>query len=53
LKYRYNNNFSRFKEQPIVVFERFGDKPTARGLEHRLFEDMGGLKGTANRQRPV
>jgi RHS repeat-associated protein len=55
LKYRYSSDFGRFQEQPKVLFEGFGKdaKSTARGLEQRTFEDLGGLAKTANKQSPV
>jgi RHS repeat-associated protein len=53
LRYRYGNNFSRFTDPPDVVFEAYGDKATARGLEQRYFEKFGGFDGTANAQNPV
>jgi RHS repeat-associated protein len=55
LNYRYSNDFSGFDggEQPQVVYEGYGDKATARGLEQRLFEQYGGLDKTANAQNPV
>jgi uncharacterized protein RhaS with RHS repeats len=55
LKYRYGNDFSRFEGTPDVIYDGYGQsgKDTARGLEQRTFENLGGLDGTANAQNPV
>ncbi len=56
LNYRYGSDFSRFGGQaPDILYEGYGQagKDTARGLEQRVFEKLGGLEGTANRQNPV
>ncbi len=56
VKYRYNGNFERFGGKPPEVFyEGYGQagKNTARGLEQRRFEQLGGLSGTANKRNPV
>ncbi|MCW7551012.1 RHS repeat-associated core domain-containing protein [Photorhabdus sp. APURE] len=56
VKYRYNGNFERFGGKPPEVFyEGYGQvgKDTARGLEQRRFEQLGGLNGTANKRNPV
>ena len=54
LNYRYGGDFSRFSGgQPPSEIYVGPDKETARGLEQRVFEDYGGLDGTANRQNPV
>ncbi|WP_230410281.1 RHS repeat-associated core domain-containing protein [Methylomonas sp. Kb3] len=53
LQYRYGNDFGRFSSKPDVVFEAYGDKATARGLEQHYFEKFGGFDGTANAQNPV
>lgn len=53
LNYRYGSNFDHFDVKPVPVFVAYGDKATARGLEQRLFEQHGGLKGTSNLQSPV
>jgi RHS repeat-associated protein len=56
LKYRYRNDFSRFGGQmPEVLYDGYGQsgKDIARGLEQRIFENLGELDGTANRQNPV
>ena len=55
LKYRYNGNFSGFKERPKVIFQGYGfeAKCVARGLEQLHFEKLGGRAGTANKQNPV
>ncbi|KER01618.1 hypothetical protein [Photorhabdus temperata] len=45
VRYRYNGNFKRFGGKPPEVFyEGYGQagKNTARGLEQRLFEQLGG-----------
>ena len=52
LKRRYSNNFKRFTTVPKIVYEG-ENRDLARGLEQRIFEDYGGLDGTANRQNPV
>jgi hypothetical protein len=55
LKYRYENDFSRFETTPDIIYDGYGQtgKDTARGLEQRTFEKLGGLEGTANAQNPV
>ncbi|AWK43841.1 RHS repeat-associated core domain-containing protein [Photorhabdus laumondii subsp. laumondii] len=56
LKYRYGNGFGRFGgKPPEVIYEGYSQagKDTARGLEQRRFENLGGLEGTANKQNPV
>lgn len=56
LKYRYGGDFSRFAGgAPEVLYTGHGQagKDTARGLEQRRFEQLGGLGGTANKQNPV
>ncbi|ECA8972393.1 hypothetical protein ETB55_19035 [Salmonella enterica subsp. enterica serovar Omuna] len=56
LKYRYGNDFGRFDGQmPEILYDGYGQagKDTARGLEQRTFENLGGLDGTANKQNPV
>jgi len=56
LKYRYGNDFSRFGGQaPEILYDGYGQagKDTARGLEQRTFENLGGHDGTANKQNPV
>jgi hypothetical protein len=53
LKYRYSGVFERFEVEPEILFAGYGDKATARGLEQRTFEKLGGLEKTANHQLPV
>ncbi len=55
LDYRYSNNYSDFdiKPEPFYVGDGQAGKDTARGLEQRRFEDLGGLDGTSNKQNPV
>ncbi len=56
LNYRYGGDFSRFGgNAPDILYSGYGQggKDVARGLEQRTFENLGGLKGTANRQNPV
>lgn len=55
LKYRYSSDYSRYTSPPTVIYEGYGSdaKCTARGLEQRIFEQKGGLAGTANLQNPV
>ena len=55
LKYRYSNNYSEFDFQPEPFYSGDGQvgKNTARGLEQRTFEDLGGLEGTSNKQNPI
>ncbi len=55
LNYRYGSNFDNFEGTPDVIYRGYGveGKQTARGLEQRVFEDYGGLDGTANAQNPV
>ncbi|MCX8753111.1 RHS repeat-associated core domain-containing protein, partial [Snodgrassella sp. B3837] len=55
LDYRYHNNYSIFdvKPEPIYRGEGAAGKATARGLEQRTFEQMGGLEGTSNKQNPI
>jgi RHS repeat-associated protein len=53
LEYRYSGIFERFEARPEIVFAGYGDKATARGLEQRRFEQLGGLEKTANHQLPV
>jgi hypothetical protein len=56
IKYRYGNDFSRFGgTAPDPLFSGYGQagKDTARGLEQRTFEHLGGLQDTANKQNQV
>lgn len=54
LKYRYpNTDHFDVPPKPFYVGEGLEGKQTARGLEQRVFEDRGGLKGTSNLQNPV
>ncbi|MET3140223.1 RHS repeat-associated protein, partial [Undibacterium sp. GrIS 1.2] len=57
LRYRYNGNFSVFDAgaAPEPIYSGYGQagKDTARGLEQRTFEKMGGLDKTSNKQNPV
>ena len=55
LEYRYGNNFDTFdvKPEPFYRGDGLEGKYTARGLEQRKFEELGGLKGTSNKQNPV
>jgi len=55
LSYRYSNNFDHFDVAPRPIFSGDGQagKDVARGLEHRTFEQNGGLSGTSNKQSPV
>jgi RHS repeat-associated protein len=54
LAYRYPNT-DHFDVAPKAFYVGDGQagKNTARGLEQRVFEDRGGLKGTSNKQNPV
>ncbi len=65
LKYRYGNDFSVFDngKAPTAIYAGHGQegKDTARGLEQKTFEDMGGIDKdgkidktkTSNKQNPV
>ncbi|QIJ06649.1 hypothetical protein GII14_04970 [Shewanella chilikensis] len=55
LNYRYSQNYEAFdiKPDPIYHGEGVKGKYTARGLEQRKFEELGGLDGTSNKQNPV
>jgi RHS repeat-associated protein len=56
LRYRYGNDFSGFSGgAPDIIYSGYGQagKDTARGLEQRTFERLGGLNLTANKQNPV
>lgn len=57
LRYRYGGSFSSFDgdQPPRILFSGYGQsgKDTARGLEQRTFEKLGGLDKTANAQNPV
>ncbi|WOY01253.1 RHS repeat-associated core domain-containing protein [Dickeya fangzhongdai] len=55
LNYRYGNNFDVFdvKPEPFYRGDGLEGKYTARGLEQRTFEDLGGLEGTSNKQNPI
>ncbi len=55
LKYRYGSNFDEFDVAPDPIYRGEGleGKYTARGLEQRKFEELGGLEGTSNKQNPV
>jgi RHS repeat-associated protein len=55
LNYRYGSNFDHFDVAPKPIFSGNGQagKDIARGLEHRTFEQYGGLDATANKQSPV
>nr|WP_240478701.1 RHS repeat-associated core domain-containing protein [Dickeya fangzhongdai] len=55
LNYRYGNNFDAFdvKPEPFYRGDGLEGKYTARGLEQRTFEDLGGLEGTSNKQNPI
>jgi RHS repeat-associated protein len=54
LKYRYpNTDHFDVPPKPFFVGDGLEGKATARGLEQRVFEDRGGLKGTSNQQNPV
>ena len=56
IKYRYGNNFERYGgEPPKPIYEGYGQegKNTARGMEHRTYEDFERNGGSANKQNPV
>ncbi|MFM7967372.1 hypothetical protein ACF2JD_03020 [Aeromonas sp. A-5] len=55
LDYRYGNNYDAFDIEPKPFYRGEGieEKYTARGLEQRRFEELGGLEGTSNKQNPV
>ncbi len=55
LDYRYGKNYSAFDLKPDSFYKGEGleGKYTARGLEQRQFEKLGGLEGTSNKQNPV
>lgn len=55
LDYRYGNNYDAFDIEPKPFYRGEGieGKSTARGLEQRRFEELGGLEGTSNKQNPV
>jgi len=63
LRSRYSSGFAAegLDGTPQVIYRGHGEdldssraaKATARGLEQRTFEELGGLEGTANRQNPV
>ncbi|EGQ7759872.1 Rhs family protein, partial [Vibrio vulnificus] len=55
LDYRYGKNYSAFDLKPAPFYKGEGleGKYTARGLEQRQFEKLGGLDGTSNKQNPV
>ena len=55
LDYRYGKSYDAFDMEPKAFYKREGleGKYTARGLEQRQFEKLGGLEGTSNKQNPV
>lgn len=54
LGYRYSST-AHFDvaPEPFFVGDGQAGKDIARGLEQRVFEDRGGLKGTSNKRNPV